>query len=108
MTGQKETLQGRLRARADLYQPGGNPLFYFYGDAMLDREAASALDAAQARIKELEKALEPFAEYLNGAAFDLDDKGNPLPDEQGMGWVYLNVGYFRRARTALKGAQSHG
>lgn len=44
----RETLQERLRKRADLYQPNGNPLYYFYGDADLDREAADALDAAQA------------------------------------------------------------
>ena len=106
MTGQKETLQERLRKKAD-----DCAIFDDAEDATdlsnIAHEAASALDAAEARIKELEKALEPFAEYLNGAAFDLDDKGNPLPDEQGMGWVYLNVGGFRRARAALQGAQSN-
>lgn len=97
--GQRKTLQERLLYRAEILG---------YPKPELLKEAASALDAKDTRIKELEKALEPFAEYLNGAAFDLDDKGNPLPDEQGMGWVYLNVGDFRRARTALKGAQRNG
>ncbi len=49
----------------------------------------------------LREALEPFAKYLDTAKFDVDYNGNPLPDEQGMGWVYLTIGDFRRARTAL-------
>ena len=52
----------------------------------------------------LESALRPFAEYLDTAKFDLDNNGNPLPDEQGMGWVYLTVGDFRRAKDALSGS----
>ncbi len=29
---------------------------------------------------------------------DLDNKGAPLPDDLGMGWVYLTMSDFRRAR----------
>lgn len=53
------------------------------------------------RVRVLEEALWPFASYLDLAAFDLDNSGNPLPDDQGMGWTYLTVGDFRRARAAL-------
>lgn len=60
---------------------------------------AKELEAAD-RIEALEAALKPFGEYLNEMP-DLDNKGNPLPDDQGMGWVYLCVGQFRAARNAL-------
>jgi len=60
------------------------------------------LTAAEQKLASVEEALKPFAEYLDTAKFDLDNKGEPLPDDQGMGWVYLTVGDFRRARTALQ------
>lgn len=59
------------------------------------------LEADKARLSE---ALEPFAKYLDMASFDLDNKGSPLPDDQGMGWVYLTIADFRRARAALAGS----
>jgi Lar family restriction alleviation protein len=55
-----------------------------------------------ARIKALEEALRPFARHIDEMKFDLDNKGNELPDEQAVGWVYVTNGDFRRARTALK------
>lgn len=45
-------------------------------------------------------ALEPFASYMLGGG-DLDHLGCPLPDDQGVGWVYLTMGDFRRATAAL-------
>ncbi|MDC9825636.1 hypothetical protein PRN20_18030 [Devosia sp. ZB163] len=64
----------------------------------IDLEArAQAAEAERYRLKE---ALRPFAEYM-GDRGDLDYHGNPLPDEQGVGWVYLTQADFRRAREAL-------
>lgn len=54
----------------------------------------------EARVKALEAALKPFAEYM-GDHFDKDNHGNPLPDDLGVGWIYLTHADFRRARTAL-------
>lgn len=69
------------------------------GYGKLDAELA----IAEARVKELEEALKPFATHLVEMKFDLDSHGNELPDEQTVGWVYVTNGDFRRARTALKG-----
>lgn len=52
----------------------------------------------------LEAALEPFAGYYGPHYPDTDNRGVPLPDEDGVGWIYLNVGDFRRARAALPSA----
>lgn len=54
------------------------------------------------RKKVLEEALRPFAEYM-GDNLDKDNRGNPLRDNDGVGWVYLTHGDFRRARSALAG-----
>lgn len=54
----------------------------------------------EARVKVLEAALKPFAEYM-GDHFDKDNHGDPLPDDLGVGWIYLTHADFRRARTAL-------
>ncbi len=54
----------------------------------------------EARVKALEEALKPFAEYM-GDHFDKDNHGNPLPDDLGVGWIYLTHADFRRARQAL-------
>lgn len=62
--------------------------------------------AAEARVAELLEALEPFAKYMQDGG-DLDHKGNPLPDDQGVGWVYLTIGDFRRARAAHKLLRNH-
>lgn len=48
----------------------------------------------------LVEAVKPFAEYIADGG-DHDDKGEPLPDTQGVGWVYLTFGDFRRARAAM-------
>lgn len=48
----------------------------------------------------LRQAAKPFAEY-GLDYFDKDNTGSPLPDEQGVGWIYLNYGHFRALRTAL-------
>jgi hypothetical protein len=66
-----------------------------------DRARAS-LAAVTAERDKLREALTPFAGYLDTVASDIDNKGKPLPDDQAMGWVYLTVGRFRRAREALK------
>ena len=65
-------------------------------------EQSATITALRKRVEELEGALEPFGGYLDTAAYDLDNKGNPLPDDHGMGWVYLSVGHFRRARALLR------
>ncbi len=54
----------------------------------------------EARVKSLEEALKPFAAYM-GDHFDKDNHGNPLPDDLGVGWIYLTHADFRRARQAL-------
>lgn len=59
------------------------------------------------RVQELEAALEPFAKHIDEMKFDLDNNGNPLPDEQAVGWVYVTIGDFRRAR-ALKLEKADG
>lgn len=55
---------------------------------------------AEARIEELESALRPFAEYMEEYG-DKDNLGKLVPNEQGVGWIYLNHGHFRSAREAL-------
>jgi hypothetical protein len=60
------------------------------------------LDAALAENARLREALKPFGEYLDKAAFDLNHKGEPLPDGDCVGWVYLTNGDFRRAREAYR------
>lgn len=54
----------------------------------------------EARVKALEEALKPFADYM-GDHFDKDNHGKPLPDDLGVGWIYLTHADFRRARAAL-------
>ena len=64
-------------------------------------DAATALAEAAAEIERLRAALKPFAEYLQANPLDLNHKGQPLPDSEGVGWIYLTIGDFRRARAAL-------
>ena len=54
-------------------------------------------------VQELREALEPFARYMNTdeGRMDRDNKGRALPNEDGVGWVYLTHGDFRRAEAAL-------
>ena len=56
----------------------------------------------------LREALEPFAKHIADMKFDLDNKGNELPDDQAVGWVYVTNGDFRRARAALAGHEQAG
>lgn len=61
----------------------------------------------QAKLARAVEALGPFASYMNDGG-DLDAHGNPLPDENGVGWVYLTMGDFRRARAASNIGQNEG
>jgi len=67
--------------------------------AIIGAKALAKREAAD-RIEALERALKPFAEYMGD--MDRDNLGNPLPDDAGVGWVYLTQGDFRRARAALE------
>ena len=51
----------------------------------------------------LRAALQPFADYMHTdeGRLDLDHAGCELPDDLGVGWIYLNHGDFRRAQAAL-------
>lgn len=65
---------------------------------------------SQAHLSEAVKVLEPFARYLDEHKFDIDNKGNLLPDETQPGWTYLTAGDFRAAKAFLAtiGEESHG
>ena len=62
----------------------------------------ATLDAKDAEIARLTEALKPFADHLDKMRFDRDNHGNPLPDSEGVGWVYLTNGDFRRAAAAIR------
>ena len=64
--------------------------------------AESRVQLLEAENERLKEALKPFGEYLTDTPFDLDNHGNPLPDDTQPGWTYLTAGDFRRARNALK------
>jgi hypothetical protein len=66
------------------------------------RKAAAALRASAEREKELVEALEPFARYAAENGFGLNHRSEELPDGDGVGWVYLTNGDFRRAARAIK------
>lgn len=61
---------------------------------------------AEAERDRLRRALEPFANYYGPHYPDTDYNGAPLPDEDGVGWIYLTVGDFRRAAQALAASAS--
>jgi hypothetical protein len=67
---------------------------------------ASRKVAQEARIKALEEALRPFGEYLDHMPVDVDNNGVPGPDSEGVGWVYLTCGDFRRARATLNSREN--
>lgn len=90
-----EAENARLRAEADRWDKRFWRMSEHY-----DKQSIRA-SAAEARVAVLEKALQPFAAYLDTAAWDLNNNGDPLPDDHGMGWVYLTIGNFREARAAL-------
>lgn len=60
------------------------------------RAAAEAIG-----LREMMEALEPFAKYAMRDGFGLNHKGEPHPDGDGVGWVYLTNGDFCRAARAL-------
>ena len=97
-----EAENARLRAEAERLDR-----FLSLSDARSDENLTVAVTNAcrraqsKARVAVLENALEPFAAYLDTAAWDLNNNGDPLPDDHGMGWVYLTIGNFREARAAL-------
>ena len=62
-------------------------------------------EAYRTQLDEALKALEPFAQHLDEMKFDLDNNGNPLPDDQAVGWVYVTNGDFRAARRVREGDQ---
>ncbi len=59
------------------------------------------LEECAIREQELREALKPFANYATKDGFWLNHKGEELPDVDGVGWVYLTNGDFRRACAAL-------
>lgn len=74
---------------------GSFPIGWTYRkeDAAFIAASRAAVPAMLARIRELEAALEPFAEQA--AAYDQDDEDH-MAD-----WPTFKVGDFRRARSAL-------
>lgn len=64
--------------------------------------AASTLASQAAEIERLREALKPFANHMDDG-MDCNYIGEPLPDADGVGWVYLTHGDLRRARAALNG-----
>lgn len=64
-------------------------------------------EAAEAKLAEAGKALEPFAKYIEGG-MELDNKGQPLPDDQNLGWIYLTYADFRRARSIASTISTKG
>jgi hypothetical protein len=69
-----------------------------------DANGESPADISQARIAQLEAALKPFADYMQTehGSMDQDNKGEPLRDDLGVGWIYLTHGNFRKARDSMK------
>jgi len=67
------------------------------------------ISTLEARLSEAVKVLEPFVRYLDEYRFDIDNNGNPLPDETGPGWTYLTAGDFRAAKAFLAtlGEENH-
>lgn len=72
----------------------------FIADALERRDAT--IERLLARQSKLEEALKPFARYTDELNGFLDNHNQPIPDDQGPGWVYVTIGDFRRARQALK------
>lgn len=91
----------RAREMAARYQAGAPSRALWNERATLFDATADEIARLRKRVEDLEAGLRPFGQYLDTASYDLDNAGSPLPDEQGMGWVYLTVGDFRRARSLL-------
>jgi hypothetical protein len=75
-------------------------LFASRHETDLCQQALADRAAAEAKLAQAVEALKPFADYYGEHYPDTDDKGSPLPDDAGVGWVYLTMGAFRRARSA--------
>lgn len=76
----------------------------------LPHPTEAELDAAAlARpvVRALVEALEPFAKYMiaEDGRMDQDHMCRPLPDKQGVGWIYLTYQDFRRAEAAISAAK---
>ena len=103
MTGLVE----RLKARQETWYDGASQSPEWGPDALCQEAAAeiTRLQAENASLREqVEKAreaLEPFAKYAVSDGFGLDSRGNPLPDGESPGWVYVTNGDFRRARRTM-------
>jgi hypothetical protein len=80
---------------------GGHPMFdkpaLLHAALKYAEKAANAIEVLRKRSVQLEAALRPFANYASKGGFGLDYHGKPLPDGEGVGWVYLTYGDFRRA-----------
>lgn len=66
--------------------------------ARFERDLTPPVAGTPAEVRE---ALEPFANYAGQNGFGFDNHGKELPATDGVGWVYLTIGDFRRARAAL-------
>jgi len=60
------------------------------------------IDEIRAALEKAREALEPFAKYAVSDGFGLDSRGNPLPDGESPGWVYVTNGDFRRASRTME------
>lgn len=80
----------------------GIPASVEYVRADLFAASEAARIKAEGEVERLREVLEPFAKHIDEMKFDIDNKGNPLPDDQAVGWVYVTNGDFRAARAALR------
>ena len=78
-------------------------------EAATELEAAAEITRLQAenaslreQVEKAREALEPFAKYAVSDGFGLDSRGNPLPDGESPGWVYVTNGDFRRASRTME------
>lgn len=84
-----------LRAERDIWRGHTEAAIDDYQAEKAKREAA------EAKLARAREALEPFARHIDEMKFDIDNRGNELPDDQAVGWVYVTIGDFRRARALL-------
>lgn len=102
LVGERDAALAELSRQNEIW---GKPTSYLIenDDKARKFEASdSHVSELQAENEKLRGALEPFANYYGPHYPDTDDKGTPLPDEDGVGWIYLTVGDFRRARALAK------
>lgn len=70
--------------------------------ALTGTTQAAEIASLRERVRELEAGLRPFVDALEEMRFDRDHRGNPLPDSDTCGWIYVTLGDFRRARALLE------